>query len=74
MNKLANSDLVTTAMGINNLKFIENFLVKMIDFRIENNITNFLNVICCENGIRVTSQFKKSLFKKIDFFTKGTLF
>lgn len=64
--QLQTAELITTAMGVNNLKFIIPDLVKMAQQNLKDNKEQKVNVICCENGIRVSSSFKEQLYDKID--------
>jgi len=55
LNHLSSADVITFSIGKDNLKFVVNDLVASIKLRITNNSTTSLNMIACENGIRVSS-------------------
>ncbi|MDP4040648.1 mannitol-1-phosphate 5-dehydrogenase [Mycoplasma mycoides] len=48
--------LLTISIGIKNLKHIIYYVSQLIDYKIKNN--QKLIIMCCENGIRVSSLFK----------------
>lgn len=58
-----NADLITTAVGVNNLKYLAEMIAEGIRLRIKNNIKNNLNIIACENAVRATSKLKKEVNK-----------
>ncbi|WP_434334535.1 mannitol-1-phosphate 5-dehydrogenase [Mycoplasma capricolum subsp. capricolum] len=48
--------LITISIGVNNLKHIISYVQKIIDYKVRNN--QKLIIMCCENGIRISSLFK----------------
>ncbi|WP_375748569.1 mannitol-1-phosphate 5-dehydrogenase [Vibrio sp. HN007] len=60
---IAESDLVTTAVGPTVLKIIAKTVAEGIEKRFENGINTPLNIIACENMVRGTSQLKEAVFE-----------
>ncbi|MDG3085937.1 mannitol-1-phosphate 5-dehydrogenase [Vibrio hannami] len=63
VNLIAESDLVTTAVGPTVLKIIAKTVAQGIEKRLENGINTPLNIIACENMVRGTSQLKAAVFE-----------
>lgn len=63
--EIASCDLITTAVGPNVLPKVGETLAKGLKLRREHGNTAFLNIICCENGIRTTSRLKKETFSRL---------
>nr|VZK64879.1 Mannitol-1-phosphate 5-dehydrogenase [Mycoplasma feriruminatoris]VZR75024.1 Mannitol-1-phosphate 5-dehydrogenase [Mycoplasma feriruminatoris]VZR96830.1 Mannitol-1-phosphate 5-dehydrogenase [Mycoplasma feriruminatoris] len=55
-NKWDTVSLLTISIGVKNLKYIVSYVQELIDYKIKNN--QKLIIMCCENGIRVSSLFK----------------
>lgn len=64
VESLLKSDVVTISIGANNLKFLSKTFIKFINQREINNDTKQVNIICAENGIRVSSTFKELLLNE----------
>lgn len=62
---IAESDLITTAVGPTVLNIIAKSLAQGIKKRIENGVTTAQNIIACENMVRGTSQLKAEVFKHL---------
>jgi mannitol-1-phosphate 5-dehydrogenase len=63
---IAETDLLTTAVGPTVLNIISKTVADGILLRIKNGNTAPLNIIACENMVRGTSQFKEAVFKHLD--------
>lgn len=61
VEKVAESDIITTAVGISVLPKIAPVIAKGIEERAARNSEDFLNIIACENGVRATSLLKKEV-------------
>ncbi len=61
VEKVCESEIITTAVGIAILPMIAPVIAKGIELRAARNIEAFLNVIACENGVRATSVLKKEV-------------
>lgn len=66
VEKFASADLVTTAVSMKILPFVAPVVARGIAFRMSAGVTAPLNVICCENGIRASSQFKEMVYGHLD--------
>lgn len=60
---IAESDLVTTAVGPTVLNIIAKTIANAIELRLSNNNNSPLNIIACENMVRGTSQLKAEVLK-----------
>lgn len=60
---IAESDLVTTAVGPTVLNIIAKTIADAIELRLNSGNNSPLNIIACENMIRGTSQLKEEVFK-----------
>lgn len=66
LERLAEADIVTTAVSMGVLPLIAPTIATGMELRRKCGNTNPLVVICCENGIRATSQLKKMVYAKLD--------
>ena len=66
VNLIAETDLLTTAVGPTVLNIISKTVADGILLRIKNGNTAPLNIIACENMVRGTSQLKEAVFKHLD--------
>ncbi|AGB40291.1 mannitol-1-phosphate/altronate dehydrogenase [Halobacteroides halobius DSM 5150] len=64
--EIKDANLVTTAVGVSNLKFITPAVVAGIEQRLEACNTDYLNLIACENAVRATSELKEQVYEKLD--------
>ncbi|RAK07764.1 D-mannitol 1-phosphate 5-dehydrogenase [Halanaerobium saccharolyticum] len=65
--EIKDADLITTAVGVNNLKYLAEVIAEGIKLRIAEAPNKKLNIIACENAVRATSKLKKEVYK---FFTQ----
>jgi mannitol-1-phosphate 5-dehydrogenase len=65
LNIISNTDLITTAVGVNALHKIASILIKGIVLRINSKCNKPLNIIACENKIKATSFLRDIIFDKI---------
>ncbi len=65
IEKIKETDLITTAVGANVLKIIAKSLAKGIEERKNAGLTSYLNIIACENMIRGTSFLKSEVEKYV---------
>ena len=65
------ADIVTTAVSMAALPRLATTIAKALCFRHINNCNSALNIICCENGIRATSELKRQIFDHLDTQTKA---
>ncbi|WP_435236627.1 mannitol-1-phosphate 5-dehydrogenase [Psychromonas sp. PT13] len=63
---IAETDLLTTAVGPTVLNIISKTVADGIVLRLKNGNAAPLNIIACENMVRGTSQFKEAVFKHLD--------
>ncbi|MDP8034110.1 mannitol-1-phosphate 5-dehydrogenase [Pasteurella atlantica] len=66
LNKISTVNLITTAVGPNVLKIIAPTLAKGLVKRLENNNSQPLNIIACENMVRGTSFLKENVFQYLN--------
>ena len=64
--KVAEADVITTAVGLRILKFVAPTVAKGIVARKAAGNDKPLNVIACENGLKATSQLKELVFAQLD--------
>lgn len=64
--KVAEADVITTAVGLRILKFVAPTVAKGIAARKAAGNEKPLNVIACENGLKATSQLKELVFSQLD--------
>lgn len=69
---IAETDLITTAVGVSNLPNIAKNIALGIEQRLKNNNTNFLHIIACENAIGGSSQLKKWVYEQLPEELHGT--
>lgn len=62
---LATSDLITTSLGQDNLKYICDNVVNSIKFRKDVGSAQKVDIVACENGIQVSSFFKGLIYEKL---------
>lgn len=56
---IAESDIITTAVGVNNVNTLADVISKGIAHKIETKKNNYVNIIACENSFRCSSELKK---------------
>ncbi|MEC9490937.1 MAG: mannitol-1-phosphate 5-dehydrogenase [Halanaerobiales bacterium] len=61
--EIKDADLITTAVGVNNLKYLAEVIAEGIKLRIAEASNKKLNIIACENAVRATSKLKKEVYK-----------
>lgn len=66
IDRIANTDLVTTAVGPNVLDIIAKTIATGIAKRFESGNDNPLNIIACENMVRGTTHLKGEVYKHLD--------
>lgn len=66
LEAIVKADLVTTAVSMKILPFIAPTIAKGLGRRKAAGVTEPLNVICCENGIRASSQLKDFVYGHLD--------
>lgn len=59
--EIKDSDIITTAVGVSNFKYLAETIAEGIKLRIKNNIDSYLNIIACENAVRATSKLKEEV-------------
>ena len=59
--RLATADLITTAVGPNILPFIAKNIAPAIEQRVLKHLTQFTNIIACENTIEGSTKLKQAL-------------
>lgn len=64
--EIAQAQIVTTAVGLGILPRIAGALAAGIAERQAQGVTEFLNVIACENGLRASSQLKEHVYTHLD--------
>jgi mannitol-1-phosphate 5-dehydrogenase len=64
--KVAEAEVITTAVGLRILKFVAPTVAKGIVARKAAGNEKPLNVIACENGLKATSQLKDLVFAQLD--------
>ena len=64
--EISQADLITTAVGVDNLKFLVSALVEGIKRRHNSSIEKKLNIIACENAVQASSQLKKEVKSKLE--------
>ncbi len=62
---IGSTDLITTSLGQDNLKYITANIVAGIRARIEAGISKNLDIIACENGLQVSSFFKQLVYAEL---------
>lgn len=64
--RFSDADIVTTAVSMKVLPELAPTIVAALQRRCINNCKSPLNIICCENGIRATSQLKNYVTQHLD--------
>lgn len=64
--QIAGAELVTTAVGLTVLPRIAGAIAAGIAARRDAGVTEPLNVIACENGVRATTQLREAVLKHLD--------
>lgn len=62
VEKIAESEIITTAVGLSILPRIATVIAKGIEERARRKIENILHIIACENGIRASSRLAEEVF------------
>lgn len=66
IERFVGTDLVTTAVSMKVLPLIAPTVAEGLKRRCEAGVREPLNIICCENGIRATSQLKAFVYEHLD--------
>lgn len=66
IQEIQTAELITTAVGLTILPRIAPIIAKGIILRKSTGVSNLLNIIACENGIRTTTQLKAEVFKQLN--------
>ncbi len=64
--RVAQCDLITTAVGPNVLPIIAKSIAGGVQARIAAGNQNPMNVVCCENGLRTTTRLKNEVVKHLN--------
>lgn len=64
--RFSDADIVTTAVSMKVLPELASTIAAALQRRCINNCKSTLNIICCENGIRATSQLKNYVTQHLD--------
>ncbi|MBE6193681.1 MAG: mannitol-1-phosphate 5-dehydrogenase [Rikenellaceae bacterium] len=64
--RFSDADIVTTAVSMKVLPELASTIAAALQKRCINNRKSTLNIICCENGIRATSQLKSCVIQLLD--------
>ena len=64
--RFTDADIVTTAVSMKVLPELASTIATALQRRRMNNCKSTLNIICCENGIRATSQLKSCVIQLLD--------
>lgn len=59
--EIKDTDIITTAVGVSNFKYLAETIAEGVKLRIKNNIDSYLNIIACENAVRATSKLKEEV-------------
>lgn len=62
---IAEADVVTTAVGLVILPRIAPTIAAVIEKRMACGVTEYMNIIACENAIRATSQLKAAVYERL---------
>lgn len=62
---IGSTDLITTSLGQDNLKYITANIVAGIKARIDAGTSKNLDIIACENGLQVSSFFKQLVYAEL---------
>lgn len=65
IESIGSTDLITTSLGQDNLKYTTANIVAGIRARIEAGISKNLDIIACENGLQVSSFFKQLVYAEL---------
>lgn len=71
VDKIAETDIITTAVGPLNLKKIAPVIAKGISKKREINSEKYLNIIACENAIFASNSLKEFVYESLDDKTKS---
>ena len=66
VKEVSQADFITTAVGVRILKFVAPTIAKGLKARKEAGVEKPLNIMCCENALRATSQLKELVFAQLD--------
>ncbi|GAB6099915.1 mannitol-1-phosphate 5-dehydrogenase [Halanaerocella petrolearia] len=64
--EIEDANLVTTAVGANNLQYIAPAIIKGLKERLEGRDQDYLNIIACENAVRASTDLKEYVYEKLD--------
>lgn len=65
LEEMLTAELITTAVGFSVLPHIAPVIARGIELRKEKGVTDTLNIIACENGIRASSRLKEHVFEHL---------
>lgn len=66
LKAISEAQLITTAVSMGRLCDVAKIMASGLTLRRKINNNTPLNIICCENGVRATSQFKRMLLQHTD--------
>lgn len=64
--EIKDADLITTAVGANNLQYIAPAIAEGLTVRLNNEIGTPLNIIACENAVKASTDLKEEVYDKLD--------
>jgi len=64
--EIADADIVTAAVGPNNLKFIAPAIAEGLKIRLEKARPTELNIIACENAVKASTELKDYVYQNLD--------
>jgi mannitol-1-phosphate 5-dehydrogenase len=64
--EIADGDIVTAAVGPNNLKFIAPAIAEGLKIRLEQARPEELNIIACENAVKASTELKDYIYQNLD--------
>ncbi len=62
---IAESEILTTAVGLTVLKFVAPTIAKGIALRFEKGLSDYMNIIACENAVRGSSVLKDLVYEQL---------
>ena len=71
VQKVAEVDVITTAVSMSHLADVAAVIARGLERRFAVGTTAPLNILCCENGIRATSQFRALVAELVDLDVVG---
>jgi mannitol-1-phosphate 5-dehydrogenase len=71
--EVAQADLITTAVGVDNLKFLIPGLSQGLQKKLAKDNPGYLNIIACENAVRASSTLKNKVIEELPETLKSKL-